>query len=159
MIKKIIFTKETEERKNIKNINDDVFHSENHLDMLKNLTSDINFDGNKDIIKCLKQKLNSYKTQDKRKKRYDKETFIKYCELLYKLIDSNMKCKYCECVTLLMYANKREPKQWTLDRIDNSFGHSNLNTIISCLKCNLERRCKNDEKFKFTKQMRLIKKN
>ena len=36
MIKKIILTKETEEKKNIKNINDYVFCSENHLDMLKN---------------------------------------------------------------------------------------------------------------------------
>jgi hypothetical protein len=159
MIKKINFTKKTEERKNSKNINNDVFNVDKHLEMLKNLTSDITFDGDKDIIKSLKQKLNSYKTQDKKKDRYDKETFIKYSELLHKLIMSEMNCKYCECKTLLMYANKREPKQWTLDRIDNSIGHSNSNTIISCLKCNLERRCKNDEKFLFSKQMRLIKKN
>jgi len=159
MIKKINFTKKTEERKNSKNINNDVFNVDKHLEMLKKLTSDITFDGDKDIIKSLKQKLNSYKTQDKKKDRYDKETFIKYSELLYKLIESEIKCKYCEYTTLLMYANKREPNQWTLDRIDNSIGHSNSNTIISCLKCNLERRCKNDEKFLFSKQMRLIKKN
>jgi hypothetical protein len=159
MIKKINFTKKTEERKNIKNINDDVFNCENHLEMLEKLKAKTNFNGDKDIMKSLKQKMNSYKTQDKRKDRYDKETFIKYSELLDKLINSKMKCKYCECTTFLMYINKREPKQWTLDRIDNSVGHSNDNTIISCLKCNLERRCKNDEKFKFTKQMRLIKKN
>lgn len=159
MIKKINFTKKTEERKNSKNINNDVFDVDKHLEMLKKLTSDITFDGDKDIVKSLKQKLNSYKTQDKKKDRFDKETFIKYSELLNKLIESEMKCKYCECTTLLMYANKREPKQWTLDRIDNSIGHSNPNTIISCLKCNLERRCKNDKKFLFSKQMRLIKKN
>lgn len=159
MIKKINFTKKTEERKNSKNIINDVFNSDKHLEMLQKVKSHIVFDGDKDIIKSLKQKINSYKTQDKKKDRYDKETFIKYTELLDKLIESAMKCEYCECVTLLMYANKREPKQWTLDRIDNSIGHSNLNTIISCLKCNLERRCKNDEKFRFTKQMRLIKKN
>jgi hypothetical protein len=159
MIKKINFIKETEERKNIKNIDISVFESNNHLDMLSKLNSDIKFNGDKDIIKSLKQKLNSYKTQDKKKDRYDKELFIKYDELIDKLIKSKLKCKYCDCITLLMYSNKREPKQWTLDRIDNSTGHSNLNTIISCLKCNLERRCKNDEKFRFTKQMRLIKKN
>ena len=139
-------------------MNNDIFISNNHLEMLRKLKSSVEFDGAKDIVKSLKQKLNSYKTQDKKKDRYDKETFIKYCELLDKLIDSEMKCKYCECVTLLMYVNKRVTKQWTLDRIDNSIGHSNSNTIISCLKCNLERRCKNDEKFRFTKQMRLIKK-
>ena len=59
---------------------------------------------------------------------------------------------------MIMYANKREPLQWTLDRIDNNMGHSNKNTVICCLKCNLERRRINDKKFKFTKQMRLIKK-
>ena len=159
MIKKINFTKKTEERKNSKNINNDVFDVDKHLEMLQKLKDHIDFDGDKDIIKSLKQKLNSYKTQDKKKERFDKETFIKYSELLNKLIESEMKCKYCECKSLLMYSNKREPKQWTLDRIDNSIGHSNSNTIISCLKCNLERRCKNDEKFLFSKQMRLIKKN
>ena len=87
MIKKINFTKKTEERKNSKNINNDIFDSDKHLDMLKKLISDIHFDGDKDIIKSLKQKQNSYKTQDKKKDRYDKETFIKYTELLYKLID------------------------------------------------------------------------
>lgn len=159
MIKKINFIRKTEERKNSKNINNDVFIIDNHLEMLEKLKSKIKFEGDADITKSLKQKINSYKTQDKRKDRYNEDSFIKYVELIDKLIQSNMKCKYCRCCTLLMYINKREPTQWTLDRIDNSLGHSNSNTIISCLKCNLERRCKNDEKFRFTKQMRLIKKN
>ena len=60
---------------------------------------------------------------------------------------------------LLLYENNREQKQWTLDRLDNSCGHTKDNVVISCLKCNLERRCLNDEKFLFTKQMRLIKKH
>ena len=157
MIKKINFTKETEERKNVKNINNDVFDSDKHLEMLQKLKTNTEFDDDKIIIKSLKQKLNSYKTQDKRKDRYDNETFIKYNELLEKLIESEMKCKYCESITLIMYANKRESKQWTLDRIDNSIGHSNLNTIISCLKCNLQRRCQNKDNFLFTKQLKIEK--
>ena len=59
---------------------------------------------------------------------------------------------------LLFYKNVREEKQWTLDRIDNNSGHSNINTVIACLQCNLQRRNTNDKKFLFTKQMRLIKK-
>ena len=47
----------------------------------------------------------------------------------------------------------RENKQWTLDRLNNYDEHTNQNTIISCLKCNLQRRRKNSEKFKFTKQL------
>ena len=38
-------------------------------------------------------------------------------------------------------------------RINNYDEHSNDNTIISCLECNLQRRRKNSEKFKFSKQL------
>ena len=51
-----------------------------------------------------------------------------------------------------LYKISRDPLQWTLDRIDNSIGHTNDNVIICCLKCNLERRCKNSNAFLFTKK-------
>ena len=47
--------------------------------------------------------------------------------------------------------------QWTLDRLDNNKGHCFENVVICCLKCNLKRRTTDDEKFKFTKQMRIVK--
>jgi hypothetical protein len=47
--------------------------------------------------------------------------------------------------------------QWTLDRLDNSIGHHDDNVVICCLKCNLKKRRMDDEKFKFTKQLRVIK--
>ena len=50
-----------------------------------------------------------------------------------------------------MYKNKREPLQWTLDRVDNDLGHTNANTIVACLKCNLERRRRSDKKFLMSK--------
>ena len=53
----------------------------------------------------------------------------------------------------------REPKQWTLDRIDNDKCHSKDNTVIACLKCNLDRRVTNIDKFKFTKQLNIMKTN
>ena len=75
-----------------------------------------------------------------------------------KLVLSKLRCTYCRDNVLFIYKQIREEKQWTLDRINNSIGHSNKNTVIACLKCNLERRNINDKKFLFTKQMRLIKK-
>ena len=39
----------------------------------------------------------------------------------------------------------RDEQQWTLDRIDNDKCHSDENTVISCLKCNLQRRVKNSD--------------
>ena len=56
-----------------------------------------------------------------------------------------------------MYSNVREQRQWTLDRIDNSIGHHKKNTVVCCLKCNLKKGTMDDEKFKFTKQLRIKK--
>ncbi len=56
-----------------------------------------------------------------------------------------------------MYDSVREKKQWTLDRINNDLGHHNDNTVVCCLECNLKKGTMNDEKFKFTKQLRIKK--
>jgi hypothetical protein len=53
----------------------------------------------------------------------------------------------------ILFDKVRDSNQWTLDRLNNYDEHSCDNTIISCLKCNLERRRQNSEKFKFTKQL------
>ena len=68
-----------------------------------------------------------------------------------------MKCYYCNCKMSLLYEYVREEKQWTVDRIDNNFGHNNNNIVIACLHCNLRRRCIYHEKFVFTKQLNIVK--
>ena len=64
-----------------------------------------------------------------------------------------MICYYCREKCCLVSEKKRDKKQWTLDRINNYDEHSNNNTIICCLECNLQRRRKNSEKFLFTKKL------
>ena len=103
----------------------------------------------------MERKLNGYKNQDKKKKKTDK--LITYEECLEKLVISKLKCYYCKENCLIAYENVRENTQWTLDRINNDIGHSKDNVVICCLKCNLKRGTLNDEKFKFTKQMKIIK--
>ena len=111
------------------------------------------FDEKKYFIQALKNKLDSYKQQDK-KKTYDTyDDFITLENIIDKLVASNMKCYYCNNKTLILFKNLRDDYQWTLDRLNNYDEHSNANTIICCLKCNLQRRRKNSEKFKFTKQL------
>jgi len=83
--------------------------------------------------------------------------FISYDELIEKLVISKLLCYYCRCKCCLITKEKRENIQWTLDRINNDIGHYNDNVVISCLKCNLQKRRRNDEHFKFAKQMRIIK--
>ena len=112
----------------------------------------------KPIIQELKKKYNSYKSQDKKKNRYDEEQFITFDEMIFKLYNSKLKCYYCKCDTCLIYKNKNENQQWSLERFDNNIGHYNTNTCISCLKCNLQRRTDNHEYFKMGKELTLIKK-
>jgi len=111
------------------------------------------FDEKKYFIQALKNKLDSYKQQDK-KKTYDAyDNFITLENIIEKLFAYNMRCYYCNSKTLILFKNVRTNYQWTLDRLNNYDEHSNANTIICCLKCNLQRRRKNSEKFKFTKQL------
>lgn len=100
----------------------------------------------------INKKIESYRNQDKLKNR---KTDIDLNDVL-KMFDQPL-CCYCNENILILYKLKLEPKQWTLDRIDNDFGHEKGNVVLSCLKCNLERRCKNKDKFDFTKKMKIVK--
>jgi hypothetical protein len=126
---------------------------EEQLLCLHKLLNDVVFDEKKYFIQALKNKLDSYKQQDK-KKTYDAyDNFITLENVIEKLVAYNMRCYYCNSKTLILFKNVRTNYQWTLDRLNNYDEHSNANTIICCLKCNLQRRRKNSEKFKFTKQL------
>jgi hypothetical protein len=115
------------------------------------------FNEKKEIIKLLKKKINGYKSQDIKKKRYNILLFISFDELIEKLVISKLVCHYCRCNCCLISKEKRENIQWTLDRINNDIGHYNDNVVISCLKCNLQKRRRNEKHFKFAKQMKIIK--
>ena len=132
---------------------------ENQLKLVKKLCTNEEFFGNKFVKKELERKIKSYRMQDIKKDKLNEEKLIKIDECIDKLVLSKMKCYYCMEDMLLVYENVREPKQWTLDRLDNSIGHITENVVISCLSCNLKRRTMDDKKFKFSKQMKKIKKN
>ena len=66
-------------------------------------------------------------------------------------------CYYCNSRVFVWYTNVREPKQWTLDRIDNHNGHNVDNVKIACLACNLKRRTTDHVRYKYTKDVRLNK--
>jgi len=123
------------------------------LALIQKLYNNTPFDEDKYFIRALKYKLDCYKQQDI-KKTYDSyNNFITLENIIEKLAASTMLCYYCNVKTLILFKNSREQCQWTLDRINNYDEHSNSNTIICCLKCNLQRRRKNSAKFKFSKQL------
>ena len=141
----------------IKDISNSIIHIYDNYDIqllcLHKLLNGTDFDEKKYFIQALKTKLDSYKQQDKKKAYDDYDNFITLENIIHKLVAYNMKCYYCNNKTLILFKNLRDDYQWTLDRINNYDEHSNANTRICCLKCNLQRRRKNSEKFKFTKQL------
>ena len=105
----------------------------------------------------IRQKINNYRFQDIKKQIYDTSSFITLEYVLYKLNECNLDCFYCKESVYIWYEIVREPKQWTIERIDNKIGHNIGNIEIACLSCNLKRRCMYHERYVFTKQMRIVK--
>ena len=129
------------------------------VEILNKLFLNQDFDGKKQVEKEIKKKMNSYKSQDIKKNRMNKKLFITFEQIVEKLVISKLKCYYCKCNLCLLNKNKLQKNMWTLDRINNDLSHTNDNTCISCLKCNLQKRKRNHEDFKFTKQLKIKKTN
>lgn len=108
------------------------------------------------IYQQIKNKLSSYRSQDIEKGKYDLEKFADLSHVLHKMEECKMKCFYCKESVSLLYENVREPKQWTLERIDNKMGHNNDNVEIACLSCNLRRRTIHYERYILTKNIQKI---
>ena len=137
-----------------------------HKEFICDLTKQINitnqlylnedFPGKNDVIREIKSKINGYKNQDVKKNLYDNKSFINFDETVEKITLSKLRCHYCKKTIKLIFKDKRDPLQWTLDRIDNSKGHSNDNVVIADLQCNLQRRRQDDKKFLYSKQVKVI---
>ncbi len=138
---------------------DDYLH-ENQLRMVQNIY-DNSYNHMDNITKIAVQQINAkisgYKQQDLLKKKYDKDEFLHLKSVIDKMIECQLKCYYCMTEMNVLYDISREMKQWTVDRIDNDKGHNINNFYLACLECNLKRRRRSDDKFLFTKQMKLIK--
>ena len=132
-----------------KNIND-VSSNTSHLLEGSNI--------NRIFIQEISKKIQGYKNQDNKKQCFDAYHFVSLENTIEMLVQSKLKCVYCKKSVHILYKHIREDSQWTLDRIDNNQGHNKSNCVICCLKCNLQRRTTDDKKFKFTKQMKIIKK-
>ena len=127
------------------------------VEMCNKLYMDCDFELKSLLEKELNKKIQGYKAQDIKKEFYDSSLLINLNDTLEKLISTKLHCYYCTKEVVLLYKNVREPSQWTLDRINNSKCHSKENTVIACLKCNLQRRVTDIDKFTFTKHLIITK--
>ena len=108
--------------------------------------------------KNILQKINSYKKQDNLHSRFDKSQFITYDYVIELLLNCNLYCEYCKSEIFILYKNTCNEYQWTVDRIDNNIGHNINNCVISCLKCNLQKRTKDHLLFQKTRKITINKK-
>lgn len=134
-------------------LDDTDFTVEKQLEMLKA----VDVEENRYLKNEIAKKLSGYKQQDLAKNKFNREEFIGFNEVVRKLLKSNLLCFYCTQPILVWYKQSRENMQWTLERIDNKIGHTNDNVEISCLLCNIRRRCMYSEKFRFTKQLKVCR--
>ena len=139
-------------------IPESVFEHRFQIQMINKLYLDFDFEYKKELLREIDKKITSYKTQDINKNTYD-DNNITQEQATEKLVTSKLKCYYCKCNMKLFYKKVRDMEQWTLDRIDNDLSHTDDNVIVACLKCNLQRRRQNKDKFLFTKQLKIKKIN
>ena len=134
-------------------LDDEDYTTEKQLEMLK----DVQVKENRYLKNEITKKLSGYKQQDISKNKFNVEEFIGFHDVVQKLLESNLLCFYCTQPILVWYKQARENMQWTLERIDNKIGHTSKNVEISCLLCNIRRRCMYFEKFRFTKQLKVCR--
>ena len=139
-------------------IADTIEHDEKQIGLINKLFLDETFSEKNVLTREIRSKISGYRQQDIEKGIFNEDSIITMEQTVEKLVESRLKCLYCNCNMKLFYKNQREPSQWTLDRKNNNLDHSNDNTVISCLKCNLERRRRNMKDFKFSKQLSIVKK-
>lgn len=142
-----------------KKILDEYSSSNEQIKIIKKLYVDDEKFEHKEIFKKeINNKINGYKKQDNDKECFDVNYFVNYEYVIEKLLESQLKCYYCKKCCLLLYTEVLCRDQWTLDRIDNDYGHNKNNIVISCLDCNIKRKTMNSERFKMGKQLKIIKK-
>lgn len=110
------------------------------------------------IRQQINQKIYGYRAQDLEKSLFCEEKFVDYTKIIEMFIACDMKCYYCKTAVSILYEYVREPKQWTVERIDNKYGHNKDNVEIACLNCNLHRRTMYHERYMFTKNLNIVKK-
>jgi len=81
-----------------------------------------------------KNMLKHSKSSDKNKNMYDPNNFIDYC-FLEMLMGEYTHCYWEDCKCELQYLEYKGNLA-TIERLDNSIGHTKANCVFACLKCN-----------------------
>ena len=92
----------------------------------------------------IEQWIFSRRQYDKMNNIYDADRFIDKC-FLKGLIEDYKQCYYGDCEVNLQYTEYRNDLA-TIERLDNSIGHTKSNCVLCCLKCNVSRKSNKDRR-------------
>ena len=106
----------------------------------------------KHILREIDTKRKAYIYQDKHHEIYDPRYSITTERIVELLVGAGLLCHYCREICQVAYKEAMCRRQWTLDRIDNNYGHNDANVVIACLDCNLKRGTMDSERFRMGKQ-------
>jgi len=104
------------------------------------------------ILREIDGKRKAYIYQDKHHNIYDPRFTVTTNQVVELLVQAEFVCHYCREICQVTYKEAMCRRQWTLDRIDNNYGHNDTNVVIACLDCNLKRGTMDAERFRMGKQ-------
>jgi hypothetical protein len=104
------------------------------------------------ILRDIDGKRKSYIYQDKHHNIYDPRYTVTTNKIVELMVNAELVCHYCREICQVTYKEAMCRRQWTLDRIDNNYGHNDTNVVIACLDCNLKRGTMDAERFRMGKQ-------
>jgi 5-methylcytosine-specific restriction endonuclease McrA len=104
------------------------------------------------ILREIDLKRKAYIYQDKHHEIYDTRFTVTTDRIVELLVAAELLCHYCREICQVVYKETMCRRQWTLDRIDNNYGHNDANVVIACLDCNLKRGTMDAERFRQGKQ-------
>lgn len=138
----------------------DEITGEEELDVLRNYARDGLMATEREDVRfmsgMLNGKIGAYRSQDRAKGKYNSDAFITRDQVVTKLLECGNVCYYCKNRVKVFYAESRDPMQWTLERVNNDFGHNNDNVVIACLQCNVERRTMYQGRYQYAAEFKKV---
>ena len=138
----------------------DEITADEELEVLRNYTRDGLMPPEHEDVRSMSGMLNgkigAYRSQDRAKGKYNSDAFITRDQVVGKLLECGNVCYYCKNRVKVFYAESRDPMQWTLERINNDFGHNNDNVVIACLQCNVERRTMYQGRYQYAAEFKKV---
>lgn len=84
-------------------------------------------------------KINSHRSYDKNRNFYYEQDFIDFEDIFMKICKQKGKCFYCKTKLKLINYKPYQGNQFSIDRLNSETSHTRINTVVSCLNCNVKK--------------------